>query len=710
VSTFAQTRAAAKTAGRNRYWIDGVDVSFFRDIPMLTPRFQLTEPFAYGPTNLQFPQIHAIFESNAFGQAGELSWVRKGAEVRIERVMPDDSVVTDYVGVVVSVEIMGRALNLNIGGQYSGRAALINKHQRAFRYVGDTGHLAGLAIFEELLFPMNPWYGPVTGVEMVDTGGGESLLSWASKVCAMSQDANGLQRTIMPETWGGAYWTFAQKDYTTKHCTIYLDDATAVPSLVDDAAEQPNAWYGNGVTPDGVKWRNAKYPGLQQGPTPAYPMAGGVSFGSGTTDADTITGDDITVLQIKLQQESYYGWTNPVTGAYNDDTVAAVKRLQADVHLAVTGVMTTTAWDRLWDIDATGWSLNGAKVFPLLEDPAVRVYDYSSNGSIVGVNDARDPRILRVERDIDFGAAITKPEAIDWCRGQQARADGKNWTGTIRLNGFGVISGEHNPGDAPLVDDDPRILSNRDVRPGWNAWLPQFDGGALVHISGVDFDADGATLTVDSQARDLLEVAAVIARNADARRDIRREWFAANRPRRSSGAMISRDEFFGRLSQKVALDGNAWNLVPIVVGQQGQVNRVDIHLTGPATTFAVAFFATHVHRGELRQRIGDPLAAVADGADAWYERDRNNDWFDNRVLLYAAGTHEQPCGYWPRKHTNNAGVTTSAPVTGHWQDDASWPYIMDPYAPAVIWMAIYPSANTTLKAGQILWAQEDDTV
>lgn len=704
--TWPETRAVTKAAGRKRYLIDGVDVTYFRRTPMLPPRYQLTEPFGYGPTNLQFPQIHAVLEAGDFG-TGELSWVRKGAEVRIDRVMPDNSVEEDYVGVVVSVEIAGRVLNLNVGGEFSGRASLQIQHQRAFRYVGDVGHLAALAIGVVGLRP-DPWYGPTTGIEMVDTANGESVASWASKVCAMSQDANGVQRAIMPKVWGSPVYTFDQKDYTTKHCTIYLDDAVAVPSLVDDAAEQPNAWYGNGVTPDGVRWRNTKYPGLQQGPVPAYPMAGGVSFGLGTTNADTITGGGITVLYYKLREESYLPFTIEDIGVYTADFVAAVKRLQADVHLTVTGTMTTATWNRLWDIDATGWSLNGAKIFPLLEDPAVRQLNYSANGSVVDINDAYDRRILRVERDVDFGGGETKQDAADWFRGQQARSAGKNWTGTIRLNGFGVISGEHNPGDTALTDNDARIMSYEDVRPGWNAWLPQFDGGTLVHIAGVDVDADGATLTVDTQARDLLDVAAVLARNADARRDVRREWIAANRPRKGSGAMIPRDEFFGRLWQNVDLSGNAWNLVPVVVGQQGQINRVNIVTTSSAAAFAVAVFSKHVGKKELKRRIGNPLAAVADGADAWYEKDSNNDLFDNRILLYAAGTNEQPCGYWPRKHTNDRGVTTSAAITGKWRDDANFAYIMDPYSPAVIWVAIYPDRDCTLKAGQMFWAQEDD--
>lgn len=716
MSDYALTRAAYKLAGRDRVLIDGVDRTFFRGAMTVWDEYQLTEPFGYGPTTLTFPKIHATLEQPG---VGELAFIRKGAEVRIQRVDRTTGaiIVTDYVGLMVSPRRSGRSLTVEVGGQFSGRAALVEKHQRAVRYVGDVGHLAQLCVGDVGLH-MDPWNGPVTGVRMVDSGANEPLLSWAETVCAMSLTTAGQQRSIMPLGWGGSLFGFNVKDRTTVDCTAWADDARVVVDLVDDLAEQTNVWFITGVTPEGVRIRNIKYPGLQQGPAPDYPIAGGADFGSGTVNGDTINDDGITVLQIKLQQMSYFGWDNPITGVYNDDTVAAVKRLQDDVNMTtVNGVMSETAWDRLWDITATGSSLNGAKPFPVVFDTRVMKYLYSANGSVIGLNPDYDASIPRVERTVDFGAGWTKQQMVDWCRGEQARiASGKNLVGTITLNDFGVWAGDWDVEDYAALNADPsKIMPFRDVRPGMNIKLANVDGGTLFHIAAATIQRSGmnasAILTVDTLARDAFEVATLLKRDADARRNLRREWRVSNRAGKPSGNMTPRDEFFGRLFQDVDLVGDDWNKpIEIPAGQQGQINKIVLQLVNSPQAFAYVLTGKKLTRAELRRRIPNPLAAVPDGEDAWWEQDKNADLFDDRILINAAGTHDQPCGYWPRKHTNAAGAATSAAVTGKWHYSNSVPYITGPYEPGMLFLSIYPAGDCTVEAGQVLWAQEDDVV
>jgi hypothetical protein len=716
VSDYAGVRAAARLAGRDRILIDGIDRTFVRDVATTWDRYELTEPFGYGPTALTFPKIHATLEQPG---AGDLAWIRKGAEVRIQRVdrVTEELIATDYVGMMMAPRRSGRALTVDVGGQFSGRAALVEKHQRAVRFVGDVGHLAQLCVGDVGLH-MDPWNGPVTGIRMVDSGAGEPLVSWAQTVCAMSLTTAGAQWTLMPKVWGGSLWEYRLKDRTTVDFTLFADDARVVIDLADDLAEQPNVWYITGITPELVRIRNIKYPGLQQGPAPTYPITGGDPFGSGTVDADTVNGDGITVLQIKLQQMSYFGWDNPVTGVYNDDTVAAVKRLQDDVDMTtINGIMSETAWDRLWDISATGSSLSGAKPFPVVFDTRVMKYRYSANGSVIGLNPDYDPTIPRVERTIDFGAGWTKQQMVDWCRGEQARINsGANLVGTITLNDFGGWVGEWDTSDYAALNADPtKIMPHRDIRPGMNAWVPNLNGGTLVHVSAVTPQRSGmntsAVLTVDTLARDAFEVSTLLKRDADARRNLRREWRVSNRAAKPSGNGIPRDEFFGRLFQNVDLEADDWNVpIEIPAGQSGQINRIHLRLINDPCEFAYVLTGKKLTRAELRRRIPNPLAAVGDGEEAWWEKDRNLDLFEDRILINAAGTNEQPCGYWPRKHTNAAGTTTGADVTGKWNYYNSVPYLTGPYEPGMLFLSIYSAGDCTLKAGQVLWAQEDDVV
>jgi hypothetical protein len=161
------------------------------------------------------------------------------------------------------------------------------------------------------------------------------------------------------------------------------------------------------------------------------------------------------------------------------------------------------------------------------------------------------------------------------------------------------------------------------------------------------------------------------------------------------------------LGQNVPLEGNQWNIIPVIVGQHGQVNRVKLHTINDEAEFAVAFFSHEVTRKRLDRKIGNPLT-MAD--ESVWETGDVQDWFDDRILLYASGDGKQPCGYHPRRHRNDAGDVTDAPITGKHLDDAPWPYICAAGSAVLIYMAIYPDRDCTLKHGQILWPQLDDVV
>jgi hypothetical protein len=711
VSTYPDTRAVSKAAGYDRVLVDGKDVTFFRGAETTIGTITLTEPFAYGPTTLGFPRIAADLEPLG---TGDLSWVREDAPVVIQRV--DDPtaatptvLATDYRGFVVSINPDGRNLTLEVGGEFSGPASMLYKPDILARRVKDLGFwFANIA--QQLGLGLADRDGPTTGIEVADAGAGSDLLSWAGDVCAWSQTSSGGQRTMMPTTWGGQVWGFGLKDTTTKHLTLFTDDARVVASLRRDRTQIPTTWYGTGITPDGVRWRNARYPGVFAGPAPTFP--GNMTVGD--TDATTTTGDGVTVLQHKLAEMGYLAVTQTLDyTTYTSATAYAVKKVQDDADLTQSGNVNAATWDALFDVSVTGYSLTDARVFPILQDPRVRQFNYTSNGSISGLNTAYDASVKPVERFINFGDGVTKAQAVAWCRGEMARLSGKNWSGTITLNGFSGFVGEWAAGSSPTGAD---IMSQRDIRPGMNAWLPQFDGGTLVHISGVQIDRDSqrVTLTVDTLARDFLELAAINARNKEAQRHIRREWFASNRAAKASGAMVVRDELFGLLDRDVALQGDKWNVIPVVVGQQGQVNRVRIRLVNNKAKFSAAVLSKPMTPDgkpgvskRLMRRVGNPLTTAAESV---WEQESLQDWFDDDVVLWDAGDGNQPCGYSPRRHRDDNGDVTSAPITGRLDDAQSWSYICAAGTHVLVFLAIYPDRDCTLKRGQILYAQLDDAV
>lgn len=716
MTAYATVRAASTPAGFDRVLVDGIDVTWFRGAETVIGETTLTEPFAYGPTTLGFPKIDANLET--LGE-GELSFVRVDAPVVIQRV--DDPtaetpvvLATDYRGFVASINADGRDLTLEVGGEFSYPASQKFKPELLVRRVKDIGFFAA-GILQTLGLGLADRDGPTTGIEVADSGGGGYYDAFAGDVCAWSQTAAGVQRTIMPTVWGGNTWGFELKDITTKHLTLFTDDARVVASLRRDRTEIPTTWYGTGITPDGVRWRNARYPGVFAGPAPTFPG----SMTIGDTDADTSTGDGVTVLQTKLVEMGYLAITQAfVYTTYTSATAAAVKELQDDAGLSKNGNVNSATWDALFDVSVTGYSLSDAHVQPLVQDPRVRKFNYTANGSIAGLNPDYDASVKPIERSVNFGEDVTKAQAVAWCRGQMNRLAGPNWTGTITLNaGFGGFVGEQDPADYATLNASPELIFPQpDIRPGMNAWLPLFDGGTLAHISGLTYDRASrrVTLTVDTLARDLLEVAAINARNKEASRNLRREWFAANRPSKPSHAMVARDELFGLLDRDVDLVANEWNVVPMVVGQQGQVFRTRIRLVNDEAEFAVLVTSKPMTRDgkpgvskRLKRKVGNPLV---DSAESWMEKESLQDDFDNEVFLWGVGSGRQPAGYSPRRKLNDDGEATGAPITGRLDDFSNWSYVCAAGTHVLVYLAIYPDRDCVLRKGQILWAQLDDVV
>ena len=714
---YALVRAAAKQAGQERVLVGGKDVTNVNGAETIIGETTLTEPFAYGPTTLGFPGIDASLD--ALG-TGEYAWIQHDAAVLIQRVDdrtlgPDATVLsTDYRGFVASINTDGRDLTLEVGGQFSYPASQKYKPDLLVRRVNDVGFWAANVI-QTLGLSMTDRDGPTTGIEVAEGGGGGYLDAWAGDVCAWSQTSAGGQRTFMPTVWGGNTWGFEPKDTTTKHVTLFTDDARVVANLRRDRTQIPTSWYGTGITPDGVRWRNARYPGVFSGPAPTFPGTMTV----GDTDADTTTGDGVTVLQDKLAKMGYLSITQGFDyTTYTAATAAAVKELQDDGGLSKTGTVNSATWDALFDVSVTGYSLTDSHVQPLVQDPRVRRYNYTANGSISGLNPLYDASVKPIERFVNFGEGVTKAQAVAWCRGQANRLAGKNWTGTITLNGgFGGFIGAQDPADHETLNASPElIMSQLDIRPGMNAWLPLFDGGTLVHISGAQIDraARRVTLTVDTLARDLLEVAAINSRDKEASRHIRREYYASNRPVKPSGAMVVRDELFGLRDRDFAMQGGQWNVVPVIVGQQGQVNRTRIRLVDDKAEFAAMVLSKPMTRdgkqgvsARLRRKIGNPLV---DSAESWLEKEALQDWFEDDTILWAVGDGRQPAGYSPRRKRNDDGDATGAPITGRLDDFENWSYICAAGSHVLIYLAIYPDRDCTLKKGQILWPQLDDAV
>lgn len=689
---YTRVRSVKSAAGRPRITVDGVDVTFFRSHkqPMVRPGYQTAEPLVYDTSE-------SLLLKNVFGgREDPPAWVRKGARVTYGRVMPDGSRPIDYRGRVLAVRVQGYDLLLDIGGDPTAFANLQYRPKPLFRSKSDLGAWA-YQCATAINMHMVPPHGPDTGI-VIQNRGDMSQAAFLSLLCQLSQNADGNQRAFRPTTAGGRVFELVFKNTTSKHFTLYPDDGKIVVDLVDDITEQPNEFYVEGVTPDGLRVRNGRYPGFQAGDAPTFP--GSLSSGD--------SGEDVIVLASKLEFMNYLPNDHPLD-VFDGAVVKAVKKLQRDAGLTPSGVVDSATWQALFNVNVTGASVEGAEILPVVYDRRTQRWNRDATGERIGLNPDFDPDIPRVSHMYSGLDNMEKADMVDYAETQRNRSSGANWQGTITLApSWGGIRGEHNPGDGAISEGD--VFPAADMDAGQNVWLPTWPGGGiLLHVSGANHAADGTTtLTVDTQARDLLEVQAIHERDAESRRDIRREWDAQNRPNKSAAAMVTYDEFGGVLFDDWSLQGHHWNRIPVIMGQTGNVGKTVIRLTNDAE-FAAAATSRPIEEGRFGNVVGNPFTKNGAGETTWEQGGTVGDWLEDETILWAEGDGDQPAGYSPRAKMGEKGPT-GAPRTGRLFSTASWPYKTFRDTQAVIYLWIWPDRDCKVRAGRVFWKLEDDAV
>lgn len=701
--------AAEIARARQQIVVDGVDITYFRSVTTPDVTYTLLEPLLYGPGRLELPQVVACFET--FG-AGDLTWLRAQAPVEVNLVVDDVVVVENvYKGFAAAFDHNGASLSVELGGEANGRAAMRDRQNPIFPRINDIGHQIADAV-RDLGLPHYPPLGAVTGIETMTTGG-TGHLDHINNLQAKAWTRSGKQWSCMPDVDTGVYETH-RKDGETIHGTVFIDDAKTVANLRRDIAEEPNQIFVTCVTPAGMRVRFGKYPGLVQGPVPDFP--GHMENGD--------TGEGVRLLVGKLHASGYLKLVD-VAGGYDDDVEAAVRQLQEDAGLPETGEVNLATWEALYDLNVTGLSLEWANIQPAAQRSKTRKFDRSANGTIMGFNDEYDPEVIVRHRTIDLGAGVTRSQAREFARTVLHDSDDPNWIGDITFHTGALIRGEGTVGMTVTPGD---VMDARELRPGMNLWLPQFDGGTLVHVSACEVNAEGiVTATVDTRFRDAMEVWEVIARNKESRNDPSRQ-----RERRYRASTIVKDsigewdEFGGMLGVDLPLE-RGWNKFPVVAAMEGQIHKIKIALSTPAEC-AVAVFGKEPDIGWLNGLIANPLTVA--GTKKW-ETERNA--LEDNWILYSAGTHDEPGGYWPgrKKWRSVTGeeanpdydptadsndtdtdddetieVTTEesfGTLTGKHVDDAGFRYAA--FDRKVVWVAVWVRSANKIETGRVLWPQ-----
>lgn len=681
---------AEATGHRDRIVINGRDITYFRGAPTPTPDYQWVQPLGYGTATIELPQAVVPFETPG---AGDLSWLTKGAKVLIQRVDNDTNeiVATDWRGIVIAFDISGNSLTVECGGDAVGRAALQDRQMMLIQQRPDAGDMIARAI-RRLRLRHDPVLGTTTGIRLARWGGG-GMLDFINELTSKMTTVDGDQWTVMPDDDGVYHTTL--KDLDTIHGTVYLDDARIRGDLRSDLAEEPNRIYASGVTRDGMVVKFGAYPGLVQAPAPPYPFNDNRTFGIGTTDADTDSGDGITVMGWRLRATGYLE-TRVDYDSYDAEMAEAIRDLKREAKLQpYSGDMTPNAWRALFDLSATGYSLRNIRIMPAAATDEVTINRVSSNGSIIARNPAYDPTVVPVDRTIAMGAGFTRNQIRKWARNELATT--AHWRGTIEINTGAIVEGDHTPGAAI-----GGILRARDIRPGMNLSLPLFAGGIVVHVAGVSVTDGGhrVTLAVDTRPGDTLPVWAAIQRDRENRDTIHRAFIRQHR-----ASSLERENTFdevGGVVEPIALDAG-WTVFPVVAKQAGTIEKIAMRLN-PEREFALAVFGRRISVKSLRAVTNAPLTVA--GSARWTSEAMHSRLDSKYVMLYVAGSEDDPCGYFPGRKSEGASL-----LTGRFEDAASFPFVTfsnDTDRGSVLWVAVWVPSATTLQGGRIMWPSAED--
>jgi hypothetical protein len=686
---------------RQRILLGGRDTTYDRGVPVPDVEYELSDVLLYGPGSLSLPAFMAAWEIGT----DAMSRVRDGARVKVQLVDdftdPEAPVVeaTVYKGFVMNRGVSGRHLALELGGEAQGRLTLRDSHV-LFRDVLDISRLLW-ALLRDVGIRYLPRLGdPGLGIRSLNFGG-QSKYEKFQELLVRAIKKDGTQRAVLPDSDG--IYRPLDKDTTTKHFSVFVDDAFTVLDVDSDIAEKPNTIYATAVTPSGRRMDGAAVGGLISTPAAPYPMADDSYFGVGTTNEDTDTGDGITVMVRRLGAVGLLT-VDDAPGGFDDDVADALDKVGRRARAtAPVGTMTPDLWAALWDLDVTGRSRKWASIEPTAQDPSVQRYKRSASGAVIGLNPDWDADAIQVDESIDMGTGIRERQVDNWAQTRVHAPDEKVWYGQITVNLGAVLAGQVDVGDTITAAD---LVDARLVQPGrHNLWVPNFDGGTLFGVSGAQVNGDSVVFTVDTRHRPARE----IWERRQVRRDTRSD--PARRAMGTRQSTLSKDAVHGFISWGGILDRDVdlvagWNKVELVVGDYGTLARFrtvvqDISGTGGAVVItghehAVAVFGRPPSGNTMTvARMNDAVPTpLAENGDRPYRRRATRKVLNAHGFIEAWGTHDEPAGYGGDLKTDDAPLTGVEDVT-----DIPFEGIDGYRLDVFVWVA----APTTLRAGRMGW-------
>ena len=681
--------------GRFRVVVGGKDVTFFRNALTVLHGWTDNDPFGDASCEIGFPQV-STFEKPG---TRDLTWFREWSEVSISLMLnPGVTVRSDgkyysngalvplFEGMVPAFEDSlsetDNVLTLTAIGILYQLDYYTMPPDITPRSASDIGLRISQAINSRAVgrgFRGNSCAYHYTGVMSGQAGAWDKLLSgYIQDLISVCQNSKGQRVTLAlqrPKTpW--IQW----KDTTTVHWSVWAGQPGVTYTLSSDWSGAFNVYYGEGTDDKGHHWRNTKYPRLHADTAPLYPRP----ITSFFTPGGSKTG--FTPFARRMYEHGYIHMH--VKDTYDPRDEDEVRDVQRRKGILVDGVVGPQTWAAVFEVGSNEGDLDGAYFQPIAEWTSVEPWRFNAQGATVGKNKRFDKDAVRIERYDNYGDHFTKRDAMKSAQVELAHSyHNPGWTGTITLT-TDLLDKDGNPNSRFLIRAGENILIQGFKDHGWS----RTDKTYLFHIAQVDRDLTAepptVTLTVDTKARDLMSIAAMMQRDYATRHPSDRQEITQRQSRITQDTVTIWDYENGAgVIPKHAQLGGYWTVMRIPAGERGTVAMTHVYTSGPHSAFAIAVFGKAVTDRQLRALLGNPLVNKKvknkDGTTTEY-----NPWdyyakqLDAAGYIYAAGGPDLPAGYWPTNDTSKA-----ANLSGWLKDNSSW-YFESQHSPW-LWVAVY---------------------
>lgn len=699
---------------------DGVDITSIVDTRSLIDALGFAEPWGETIGSIRLPRLTPFDAPD---------WLRELANIDVWRVLPADlarqlgrTEVGYWHGFVASIELgdgpgMASSVSLQLAGAGLGECTL-RCHQPQLRdRVLDAGQWIARAMsVQDFPRPFTPFVGfrfesDDTNIDLRYRGSrGSNVAEYVEQVLEQAQSptvAWTISRAFDEDGYVQPRKYYLRQvsdelDGAVQQNTVFLGgDGVTLLGFTKDGTEAVNAVYGEGLDPkDGSRWRNMKHPALFPA-KPDYPdRTDGPTYPLGYGDDDSMFAEDsITQLQYGLR---FGAWPDvEITGEWGDDTTTAVRALQEDAGVTVTGTIEDNdGWDLVWENTALISDLDASYARPLSEVTESSKYLYSPTGQVIAENDAYDGRI-RVERAISYEDVGKERARLHARRLARQAIDGASWTGRVVLT-------------SDPTDENGNGRSRLDIREGGWLRINGMDGGSLAdfYIAGKQDSDEGhtVTLTVSQKPRPFMDLVTQQARIRAVKEDPTRAlYLRRGRTRNPWKESTGWDKESGAGIVRPTVLAAGWNVIKFVGAERGTIDSIRARTSSDPEPFVLAIFGkdfsteTDTMVDLLTDLIPDPMAEEPDGY-GWWSLDTTVDTLDSWYFVESWGEFEQRAGYSPGAETSKKPDADPHPVTGRLVDALGWRFGSDdaPY----LWAAVYVETACTFRATMRIVVEE----